>query len=598
MIQDEEQARKEANALMQRLEAQFEDVGLDLKMLGLDDFDEESVDIIITKELVVEVEETEKEMDQLLSTANEIDNDNDNNNNNGTANAEAAALMARLGAQFGDLDMAQLGLGLGIAAGEAGSTSTSAAAAATSDKSDNDFEIDIESEESSLADLTPEELAAWQTSQFSNGREQRKQQQDHRKAALTMSSSTISIQQRRKILREKREQQLLEEQVRLRFQQSSSSVSDERERIASSMNSSSGSSSILDLLDGEPSAFFSSRNTKALQQLVSNETHGDPEILQTSWKRLYASYEQGLGFLSLWNALRGYNGPTLMILRTLPCASKYVAAPTKMKTTAHTKQQQQQQQRRRHSATTTACIGFYTTTPWVEKPGFFGGNVSSSNDADKAFLFSLHENQAPTTCSTDGGEDNNGESTNKNHNYDHDLGLDRVRFFPVKSKEEGASCGASGYMYCNPSTMSKRQNATNRNNKNLPVNGIGVGGKPTQPRFHLTETFEDCRCLTYDSSHTTTNGDLFANREGDDDEETNTNTNPNPFAQALYYFDVDEIEVWGVGGKEWIEQALKERESSRKQHIQRYQTIDKQMMWDEGTFTKRTASSMVSQQQP
>mmetsp|Transcript_22372 Transcript_22372/g.48663 ORF Transcript_22372/g.48663 Transcript_22372/m.48663 type:complete len:96 (+) Transcript_22372:149-436(+) len=79
---------------------------------------------------------------------------------------------------------------------------------------------------------------------------------------------------------------------------------------------------------------------------------------------------------------------------------------------------------------------------------------------------------------------------------------------------------------------------------------------------------------------------------------TNTNTNPNPFAQALYYFDVDEIEVWGVGGKEWIEQALKERESARKQHIQRYQTINKQMMWNEGTFTKRTASSAASQQRP
>mmetsp|Transcript_31096 Transcript_31096/g.73295 ORF Transcript_31096/g.73295 Transcript_31096/m.73295 type:complete len:536 (-) Transcript_31096:475-2082(-) len=529
MMTTEEQAKEEARALMQRLEAQFGDVALDLKMLGLDD--EEAV----ANELA-EMEEMEKDLVQSSSTSN------GNGNGTNVADAEAAALMARLGAQFGDLDMTQLGLGLGTTVGDGGSTSVEEAEVATADT-----DPQIESEESSLADPTPEELSAWQASQFNKGREHRKQQQQEQNAALTMSPSTISIRERRKFLQEKREQQLVEEQVRLRFQQSSS-MPNVKEAIAS--NKESGS--ILDLLGDEQSAFFSPENNKLVRELTSNEQDGDPEILQTSWKRLYASYEQGLGFLSMWNALRGYDGPTLMIMRTLPSASKFVAAPVTVKSN----------QSRQSKANPTACIGFYTTIPWVENTDFFGGDISGKNDADKAFLFSIQDDQAPNT------------TDNQSNNIQNNAG--RIRFFPVKSKEEDGVSG--GYMYCHPSTMPKRQNG-----KSFAVNGIGVGGRPTQPRFHLTETFEDCRCLTYDSSRTTKNGDLFAGEDGD---------TSHPFAQALYYFDVDEIEVWGVGGKEWIEHALNERENTRKQHIKQYQTVNKQMMWDDGTFAKRMTSKV------
>ena len=40
------------------------------------------------------------------------------------------------------------------------------------------------------------------------------------------------------------------------------------------------------------------------------------------------------------------------------------------------------------------------------------------------------------------------------------------------------------------------------------------------------------------------------------------------------------MEIWGVGGKDWIQHALKEQELTRKQHIQQYQTIDKKMVWN------------------
>eukprot|EP00536_Pseudo-nitzschia_multiseries_P016451 jgi/Psemu1/313185/fgenesh1_kg.1119_\ len=456
-------------------------------------------------------------MEKNLDQSSSVLDDSGANCTNSIADAEAAALMARLGAQFGDLDMTQLGLGLGIAGGDRDNLSTSVVEAEIDKFND---EVEIESEESSLADPTPEELAAWQASQFNKGKEQ-----------------------------QKREQQLLEERVR------------HGEEIASNVES----GSILDILGGDQSAFFTPKNVELLSELTSNERHGDPEILQTSWKRLFASYEQGLGFLSMWNALRGYDGPTLMILRTLPSATKYVATPVTVRS--------DNSNQNRESAT--ACIGFYTTTPWTENIDLFGGEISSNNDADRAFLFSIREHQAPNIV-------NDEENTMEKN-------LGRIKFFPVKSKEELGTGG--GYMYCHPSTMPNRQNG-NINSKNrsstFAVNGIGVGGRPTEPRFHLTETFEDCRCLTYDSSRTTKDGDLFA-WENDD--------GTHPFAQALYYFDVDEIEVWGVGGKEWIEHALKERESARKQYIKQYQTINKQMMWDEGTFAKGVTSSTASRKQ-
>ena len=154
-------------------------------------------------------------------------------------------------------------------------------------------------------------------------------------------------------------------------------------------------------------------------------------------------------------------------------------------------------------------------------------------------------------------------------------------------------------MYCQPSA-----NSDGKRGKTAAVTGLGVGGRPTQPRFHLTNTFEDCSCLTYDSGRATRDGDLFAcfdhkkNEEKSEQQQEQEQQHNNAasrdeghsFAKALYYFDVTEIEAWGIGGNSWIDHALKERENARDQHVLRYQKINKQMMWDQGTFGSSTNS--------
>ena len=161
-------------------------------------------------------------------------------------------------------------------------------------------------------------------------------------------------------------------------------------------------------------------------------------------------------------------------------------------------------------------------------------------------------------------------------------------------------------MYCQP-PIDRKEGSSSRS-KTRAVVGLGVGGRPTQPRFHLTETLEDCSCVTYDSGRATRDGDLFACFSNgskkltnhDDFKKTangqcgimstgtvNNRCHPNdghPFAQALYSFDVTELEVWGVGGKDWIDHAIHEREQAEQRHISRFSKVDKQMMWDQGVF--------------
>ena len=512
--------RKEAKALMKRLEAQFGDIDLDLELLGLGD----------EEQVALELEQVEKE--QATSASQTPSSAPEANQNETIADAEAAALMARLAAQFGDLDMSQLGVGVDIGGGEATNITSS-----NIDNSGRDSD-----EESSLEEPTPEELAAWQASQFSKGEKLRTEKQ------ASLEGRTVdSISQRRKLLREKRSQQLTSEQVRLRFQNQHPQSGSLGERIPKST-----ASSVLDLLGRDTSTFFGPSTSQILENLVSEEANGDSEILQTSWKRLYASYEEGLGFWNLWRALKGYDGPTLLILRCLPSASKSLEVGEK-------------------TTQNTACIGFYTTTPWKDSSDMFGGDIECQ-DGDKAFLFSIDE---------------------KNH---------KVRFFPVEPKpgaKHSMAALKNGYMYCQPSS---KKDGTTGIAKTIAVTGLGVGGRPTQPRFHLTESFEDCSCLTYDSSRVTRDGDLFSCFD-DDESESSANTTGSTksseeghaFAKTLYSFDVTELEAWGIGGTDWIEHALQERERARKQHILRYQKVDKQMMWDQGAFGSNNNRRKTSQ---
>ena len=521
---------------MKRLEAQFGDVDLDLELLGIEQNDDEN-----------EYEEISGTLDledwELVEKAAACDDSGDPVNHSVSpaprsapaaktasedaaatvADAEAAALLARLGAQFGDLDMSQLGLGVvGGGGGAVGNTDYGT--------NDGGMVNDESDDESSLEEPTPEELAAWQASQFSRGRERAKQKEEAERQTRESgdgNGTAVSIQQRRRILRDTQQQ-----------------------RAASS-------SSVLDLLGGDTSVFFGPSTTDALEELVSEATDGDPEVLGVRpWKRLYASYEQGLGFWNLWTALKGYDGPTLLIVRCHPSASKTLAGAT-----------------REGRTRTTACLGFYTTTPWKESSDLFGGDTA---DGDKAFLFSIDEGKGEAGTKTeDEGKNNNRKRL--------------VRFFPV----EPTSSSAPGYMYCLPPLECKE--GFSGKSRTRAVVGLGVGGRPTQPRFHLTETLEDCSCLTYDSGRTTRDGDLFAcfdDNNNDDNRNSGTGKTTNrcrpdeghPFAQTLYRFDATELEVWGIGGTDWIDHALQERERTRQQHILRFQKVDKRMMWEQGVF--------------
>jgi hypothetical protein len=516
-INNKNNEKKETEALMKRLEARFGDVDLDLKLLGLGDNGEQ-----IARELE-EADRSATEKDAASAAAAEAAGEND-----AIADAEAAALMARLGAQFGDLDMSQLGLGVGVGISEGwnnGNGIGNGHGHGTGCGRDSD-------DESSLEDPTPEELEAWQASQFSTGREVMKAKETEQ---TLVGGTPNSIVQHRKLLREARAKQLSQEQTKLRLRKTHPRVNPE-----------TASGSVLDLLGSDTSVFFGPSTAGILEELVSETTDGDPEILQASWKRLYASYEQGLGFWNLWKALRGYDGPTLLVLRCLPSASKALGVDASSGTPLQT-----------------ACLGFYTTTPWKESSSGLSGGDTNCEDGDRAFLFSIDEK---------------GHTTSKGN----------VRFFPVEptTKEKAPS----GYMYCQPSA-----NSDGKRGKTAAVAGLGVGGRPTQPRFHLTETFEDCSCLTYDSGRATRDGDLFACFESKENEESEQHGSASrdeghSFAKALYCFDVTELEAWGTGGKIWIDHALKERENARDQHVLRYQKINKQMMWDQGTFGSTTNS--------
>jgi len=75
------------------------------------------------------------------------------------------------------------------------------------------------------------------------------------------------------------------------------------------------------------------------------------------------------------------------------------------------------------------------------------------------------------------------------------------------------------------------------------AHGIGFGGDANQPRLFISETFEDCYASSSDLTYE--EGDLLL-----------------PFHKSNF-FELESLEVWGVGGNNVVQQALKEREMQR-----------------------------------
>lgn len=176
-------------------------------------------------------------------------------------------------------------------------------------------------------------------------------------------------------------------------------------------------------------------------------------------------------------------------------------------------------------------LGFFTTDSWIESSEYFG--------SDDCFLFSL------------------------------DHKTNDVKFVRPKTRSHSApSLGANRYMYCHPSTLSTTGRRRNKplSKTNGLVHGIGIGGLASQPRVHISESLEDCRALVFDQLFD--DGDLLLGR----------------CDESLYYFDVDSIEVWGVGGEEWITSALEAQTKTKEilaASVERARKVEKKQLLDD-----------------
>ena len=166
-------------------------------------------------------------------------------------------------------------------------------------------------------------------------------------------------------------------------------------------------------------------------------------------------------------------------------------------------------------------LGFYTLDSWEESPEYHGSD-------DSCFLFAL------------------------------DYQSNTVKFVRPKSRSQqqhtSPNTGTRKYMYCNSSLQQQTKKGANNNC------GIRIGGNVSQPRLYISESLEECRALEYDKLFE--DGDLLLGKG----------------KQSLNYFDIDCIEVFGVGGEEWINDALEKRSKAKQIHnasLEQARKVDK-----------------------
>ncbi|KAL7535766.1 hypothetical protein ACHAXR_009927 [Thalassiosira sp. AJA248-18] len=384
---------------------------------------------------------------------------------------EEAELLARLQAQFGDMDVGGL-----------------------LDGNDNDggkCNCEDDESESSLDEPTAEELIAWQEAQYAKGRMKLETKK------IMEGGSSTSIQ--KSALQRRRQNKTVQERTLMR-EYEENEESNEWEHVDPTP-----------ALDGVTSIFFPNalesddEDTGVLElvggvnPLLQKLAKGDPDVLGTKWSRLYSSTDgDGLSFRNLCSKITGYDGPTVLLVGGTPSASRCVGQNNGDR----------------------VSLGFFTTDTWIESPDYFGSD-------DDCFLFSL------------------------DHKTNH------VQFVRPKARSESPSnVGSKRYMYCHPSSLA----TANRAKTNGSVHGIGIGGTASQPRMHITESLEECRALGYDKLFE--DGDLLSGK----------------CSQSLFYFDVDCIEVFGVGGKEWIACAKEAQAKEKEAHavsLEQARKVDK-----------------------
>jgi len=200
--------------------------------------------------------------------------------------------------------------------------------------------------------------------------------------------------------------------------------------------------------------------------------------LSGAWHRLYTSDSDGLSFNRLQNALLGYSGPTLIILK---------------------------------EADSGGVFGASTSTAWKESKDFYGNS--------DCFLFSIQPN--------------------------------------VKvMRPRGAG---TNFMYCNPESRSRGYDGL--------AHGIGFGGDTLKPRLFITESFEGCMARASDLTFEA--GMLLPPRE---------------IGNPSKIFDLESLEVWGVGGDAVVAKALGNRYKQREivaSNIRKARKVDKAQFLDD-----------------
>eukprot|EP00569_Conticribra_weissflogii_P005394 CAMPEP_0171336618 /NCGR_PEP_ID=MMETSP0878-20121228/6144_1 /TAXON_ID=67004 /ORGANISM="Thalassiosira weissflogii, Strain CCMP1336" /LENGTH=428 /DNA_ID=CAMNT_0011838111 /DNA_START=9 /DNA_END=1292 /DNA_ORIENTATION=+ len=157
----------------------------------------------------------------------------------------------------------------------------------------------------------------------------------------------------------------------------------------------------------------------------------------------------------------------------------------------------------------TSVFGAYTVTPWDQESGSFYGNSD-------CFLLRLGPDAMGVYRPKGGGDK-------------------IVEGFKKTSRSE--SNNSRNFMYFNPEARSKGYDGL--------AHGIGFGGTAEAPRLFIDEVLDGCRASSDDM--TFENGPLLSGLDSSNSS----------------HFDVEAIEVWGVGTSSQIDEALLARDGQR-----------------------------------
>ena len=112
------------------------------------------------------------------------------------------------------------------------------------------------------------------------------------------------------------------------------------------------------------------------------------------------------------------------------------------------------------------------------------------------------------------------------------------------------------------------------------AHGIGFGGTVHEPRLFISESFDNCQAASADL--TFERGNLLARNSNNSNNIIKTSDGK--------MFDIDSLEVWGVGGTEVVEEALGAR--ARLRDI-RQAAINKARKVDKAAFLEDFQSGLI-----